>query len=77
MERVINLAFDTGSIIYDGYKPINALYAMGKSDEITDAMSYSAKIDNARFIMDKYKAGYKIFNAGSDGRGFFKVMKSA
>lgn len=77
MGRVTNLAFDTGSMIYDGYKPMNALYAMGRADEITDAMRYAAKVDNARFIMDKYKAGYKIINAGSDGRGFFKMMKSA
>ena len=56
---------------------MNALYAMGRADEITDAMRYAAKVDNARFIMDKYKAGYKIINAGSDGRGFFKMMKSA
>ena len=77
MGRVTNLAFDTGSMIYDGYKPINALKAMGKADEITDAMMYAAKLDNARFIIDKYKAGYKIINAGSDGRSFFKVMKSA
>ena len=76
MGRVTNLAFDTGSMIYDGYKPMNALYAMGRADEITDAMRYVAKVDNARFIMDKYKAGYKIINAGSDGRGFFKMMKS-
>jgi len=77
MGRVTNLAFDTGSMIYDGYKPMNALYAMGRADEITDAMRYAAKVDNARFIMDKYKAGYKIINAGSDGRGFFKMMKSS
>ena len=77
MGRVTNLAFDTGSMIYDGYKPMNALYAMNRADEITDAMKYAAKVDNARFIMDKYKAGYKIINAGSDGRGFFKMMKSA
>ncbi len=77
MGRVTNLALDTGSMIYDGYKPLNALYAMGKADEITDAMRYAAKVDNARFIMDKFKAGYKIINAGSDGRGFLKMMKSA
>ena len=77
MGRVTNLAFDTGSMVYDGYKPLNALRAMGKADEVTDAMKYAAKVDNARFIMDKYKAGYKIINAGSDGRGFIKMMKSA
>ena len=77
MGRVTNLAFDTGSMIYDGYKPLNALYAMGKVDEVTDAMKYAAKVDNARFIMDKFNAGYKIINAGSDGRGFIKMMKSA
>ncbi len=76
MGRVTSLAFDTGSMIYDGYEPIKALYALGKADEITDAMRYAAKIDNARFIMDKVQAGYKIINAGSDGRGFFKMMKS-
>ncbi len=77
MGRVTNLAFDTGSMIYDGYKPLNALYAMGKADEVTDAMRYAAKVDNARFIMDKFNAGYRIINAGSDGRGFIKMMKSA
>lgn len=64
-------------MIYDGYKPMNALYALGRADEITDAMRYAAKVDNARFIMDKVQAGYKIINAGSDGRGFIKMMKSA
>ena len=77
MGRVTNLAFDTGSMIYDGYKQLNTLYALGKVDEVTDAMKYAAKVDNARFIIDKYQAGYKIINAGSDGRGFFKIMKSA
>ena len=77
MGRVTNLAFDTGSMIYDGYKPLNALYAMGKADEVTNAMRYAAKVDNARFIMDKFNAGYRIINAGSDGRGFIKMMKSA
>lgn len=77
MNRVTSLALDTGSMIYDGYKPMNALCALGKTDEITDAMRYAAKVDNARFIMDKVQAGYKIINAGSDGRGFIKMMKSA
>ena len=77
MGRVSNLAFDTGSMIYDGYKPLNALYAMGQADKVTDAMRFAAKVDNARFIMDKFNAGYRIINAGSDGRGFIKMMKSA
>ncbi len=77
MGRVTSLALDTGSMIYDGYKPLNALYALGKADEITDAMRYAAKVDNARFIVDKFNAGYKIINAGSDGRGFIKMMNSA
>ena len=77
MGRVTSLAYDTGSMIYDGYKPLNTLYALGKADEVTDAIRYAAKVDNARFIIDKYHAGYKIINAGSDGRGFFKMMKSA
>ena len=77
MGRVTSLAFDTNSMVYDGYKAIDTLSTMGRADEITDAMRYAAKVDNARFIMDKYKAGYKIINAGSDGRGFFKMMKSA
>ena len=77
MGRVTSLAFDTGAMIYDGYKPLNTLLALGKADEVTDALKYAAKLDNARFIIDKYYAGYKFINAGSDGRGFFKMMQSA
>lgn len=77
MNRVTSLALDTGSMIYDGYKPMNALCALGRADEITDAMRYEAKVDNVRFVMDNVQAGYKIINAGSDGRGFIKMMKSA
>lgn len=77
MERVTSLAMDTGSMVYDGYKVMNTLSALGKVDEITDAMRYAAKIENVRFIMDKFSSGYRFINAGSDGRGFLRMLSSA
>jgi hypothetical protein len=77
MGRVTNMAFDVGGIIYDGYKPLNTLYALGKIDEITDSIRYTAKIDNARFIINAVSKGKNIINVGSDGRGFYRMMKSS
>ena len=77
MDRVTSMALDIGATYYGGYKPLNALNALGKIDEATDAMRYAAKLDNARFIIDKFNDGYKFVHVGSDGRGFIKMMKSA
>ena len=77
MNRVMDRAFDIGATFYSGYQPLNALSAMHNIDNVTDAMLYAAKLDNARFIIDKVNAGYKIVHVGGDGRGFIKMMKSA
>ena len=77
MDRVTSMALDVGATYYSGYRPLNALNALGRMDEATDAMRYAAKLDNARFIVDKFNDGYKFIHVGSDGRGFFKMMKSA
>jgi hypothetical protein len=77
MGRVTSMAMDCGGLVYNGYKPLNALYAMGKIDEITDSMRYAAKLDNARFVIDKYHAGYKILHVGRDTRSVMAMMKSA
>lgn len=71
------MAFEVGGMVYDGYKPLNALYALGKIDDISDAMRYAGKLDNARFIINAVDSGKKIISVGSDGRGFIKMMKSA
>ena len=72
MGRVTNLAFDTGSMIYDGYKPMNALYAMGRADEITDAMRYAAKVDNARLLWINIKQDIKLLMQVVMGEDFLK-----
>ena len=77
MDRVTSMAFDVGGLVYTGYKPLNTFYNLGKIDDITDSIRYAAKLDNARFIMNSFDAGRNIVNVGSDGRGFFKIMKSA
>ena len=77
MDRVTSMALDIGATYYGGYRPLNALSAMGKINDATDAMRYAAKLDNARFIIDKFNDGYKFVHIGSDGRGFFKMMNSA
>ena len=77
MDRVTNMALDIGATYYGGYRPLNTLNALGRIDEATDAMRYAAKLDNARFIIDKLNDGYKFVHVGSDGRGFIKMMKSA
>ncbi|MBR2339565.1 MAG: RHS repeat-associated core domain-containing protein, partial [Clostridia bacterium] len=77
MERVTNVALDIGATFYGGYGPLNTLSVLGKMDEATSIMKYAAKLDNTRFIIDKFNDGYKFIHIGSDGRGFFKMMKSA
>ena len=56
---------------------LNALSALHDFESATDAMKYAGKLDNVRFIIDKVYDGYKFVHVGSDGRGFFKMMKSA
>ena len=77
MDRVTNMALDIGATYYGGYGPLNALNALDRINEATDAMRYAAKLDNARFIIDKFNDGYKFVHIGHDGRGFFQMMKSA
>lgn len=77
MDRVTSMALDIGATYYGGYKVTNTLNALGRMDEITDAMKYAEKLDNARFIIDKFNDGYKFVHVGSDGRGFIKMMQSA
>ena len=77
MNRVMDRAWDIGATFYGGYGPLNALSSLHDFSSATDAMKYAGKLDNARFIIDKFNAGYKFVHVGSDGRGFFKMMKSA
>ena len=77
MNRVMDRAWDIGATFYGGYGPLNALSTLHDFSSATDAMKYAGKLDNARFIIDKFNAGYKFVHVGSDGRGFFKMMKSA
>lgn len=77
MHRVMDRAMDIGATFYSGYAPLNALSSIHQMGQATDAMKMAAKLDNARFIIDKYNAGYKFVHVGSDGRGFFKMMSSA
>ncbi len=77
MDRVTSMALDIGATYYGGYGPLNALNALGRINEVTDAMKYAARLDNARFIIDKFNDGYKFVHVGSDGRGFLNMMKSA
>ncbi len=74
MWRVTNMAMDTGSLVYKGYEALNAL------DNINDAskvLKTAAKVDNARWLMDKFYKGYKIIDVGRDGRSFISFIKSA
>ena len=77
MNRVMDRAWDIGATFYGGYGPLNALGALHDFNSATDAMRYAGKLDNARFIIDKFNDGYKFIHIGSDGRGFFAMMKSA
>ena len=77
MDRVTNMAMDIGAAFYGGYGPLNALSAMDKIEDATSALKKAAKLDNVRFIIDKFNEGYNFIHIGSDGRGFFKMMKSA
>ena len=77
MHRVMDRAMDIGATFYSGYAPLNALSSIHEMGQATDAMKMAAKLDNARFIIDKYNAGYRFVHVGSDGRGFFKMMSSA
>ena len=77
MNRVMERAWDIGATFYGGYGPLNALSSLHKSNNATDAMKYAGKLDNARFIIDKFNDGYKFVHIGSDGRSFSKMMKSA
>ena len=77
INRVMDRAFDIGATFYSGYWPLNALESLHDFENVTEAMQYAAKLDNARFIIDKVNDGYKFVHVGSDGRSFFKMMKSA
>ena len=77
MNRVMDRAWDIGATFYGGYGPLNALGALHDFNSATDAMKYAGTLDNVRFIIDKFNDGYKFVHVGSDGRGFFRMMKSA
>jgi hypothetical protein len=77
MNRVMDRAFNIGATFYGGYGPLNALNAIHDFGSATDFMKYAGKVDNVRFLIDKVNDGYKIVHIGSDGRNFFKMMKSA
>lgn len=61
------MAFEVGGMVYDGYKPLNVLYALGRIDDVTDAMRYARRLDNERFIINAVDSGKKIINVGSGG----------
>lgn len=74
MERATNMAMNTGPLVYRGFGALNAL------DNTADAnkdLKAAGKIDNARWLMDKFYKGYKIIDVGRDSRTFLQFWKSA